>query len=221
MNPKKIRRMLKKVILLALISIFNSAYGLNLISGRMASDQCNSTQALQKQPDFCALSTQVDQMLSSITDPSSKAIIQQAMNRLDAALKNETQAAMITIIMLNQPLIDQFKQQEPENYNKLMSLFNVAQNQMTNSTNISNLGSSNICDFYKQFKSIETSLSDAGKQTLGTLLCGIHQTLKSQMPKLFGQVISKQDFMNLIMKNPQLMQQLGGHFQAFFNKSMN
>ena len=106
-----------------------------------------------------------------------------------------------------------------------MNLFNVAQQQATNSTSPSNgvslLSSSNICSFYAQFKAIESNMSDAGKEALGTILCGVHQTLKSQLPKLFGQVISKQDFMNLIMRNPQLMQQLGSHFQSFFNKSMN
>ncbi len=216
----------RNLILLAMVSaLIGSARGLNLISGRMSPDLCNSTLSMQKQPDFCALATNVDQMLSSITDPSSKAIIQQAMNRLDAALKNETQAAMISIIMLNQPMIDQFKQQDPDSFNKLMSLFNLAQQQATNSTSsgngVSPLSSSNICSFYAQFKAIESNMSDAGKETLGTILCGVHQTLKSQLPKLFGQVISKQDFMNLIMRNPQLMQQLGSHFQSFFNKSMN
>jgi len=216
----------RNLIVLTMVSaLISSACGLNLISGRMSPDLCNSTLSMKKQPDFCALATSVDQMLSSITDPSSKAIIQQAMNRLDAALKNETQAAMVSIIMLNQPMIDQFKQQDPDSFNKLMNLFNLAQQQATNSYSSSNgvspLSSSNICSFYEQFKAIESNMSDAGKETLGTILCGVHQTLKSQLPKLFGQVISKQDFMNLIMRNPQLMQQLGSHFQSFFNKSLN
>jgi hypothetical protein len=209
----------RNIIFLGLIStFFSSVFSLNLVSGRMSEEKCNATLAIQKTPDFCALAGNVDQMLASITDPSSKAIIQQAMNRLDSALKNETQAAMISIIALNQEMIEQFKQQEPDSYNKLMSLFNSAQQQASNDGVPS---TSDICSFSKQFQAIRNNLSDTGKQTLGTILCGIHQTLKTQMPKLFGQVISKQDFMNLIMKNPQLMQQLGGHFQKFFSNSMN
>ena len=215
----------KSLIFLAIVAISSISCQLNLVSGRMAQNQCNSSNMMQKKPDFCALATNVQEMLSKISDPTSIAVITNAMNRLDSALKNESQVAMVTLIMLNQPLIDQFKKVEPENYEKLMALFNLAQQKISDKV-VSNGGQATIdtagvCEFYKKFQEIETSLSATGKQILGTLLCGIHQTIKQQMPKLFGQVISKQDFMNLIMKNPELMKELGSHFHSFFTKSMN
>ena len=208
------------VAFVAIGSLCSVSCQLNLVSGRMGASQCNSTQALQKTPDFCALATNVDQMLSQITDPASVAVIQAAMTRLDVALKNESQIALTTLVMLNQPLIATFKKEDPQSYDKLMTLFNMAQ-QNAASSGSSTLDSTSVCDFYNQFQQIQSGLTDAGKQTLGTILCGIHQTIRQQIPKLFGQVISKQDFVSLITKNPQLMQQLGAQFQKFFTTSMN
>lgn len=218
------------LLLIALLGMCGLSQQLNLVSGRMSPGGCDPSTIIDNQPkvNFCGLVNDVESWMTKINDPESRAIIEKAMNTLSQFLRNETEAAMLSIIMLNRPMIEDLRNKDPANFNKILGVLGYQYDANGQIVPVSNAAATNasvdfktLCTLPDKLNSIKGSLSADDKQALGGFLCGIHETLKKQLPKIMSQVISKQNFLYLLQKDPAQMKELGNYFSAFLKHAMN
>jgi hypothetical protein len=138
---------------------------------------------------------------------------------MDDTIAKYRQIGMISLIQMNKGLLDQLRQIEPVNSERLLNLFGFSVGEDGMLAKSSSAPSQfDICSSFKQFQEIQNSMSQEGKSIVEDLSCGLQKTIKKELmndPRMLAGVFNR-EFIDLVMRKKDDLKPFARYLKDMF-----